>query len=197
MFAQSLLAPGQQSHSACPRSLPQQNPLRRRLAGPIYLQSVARLIIDSRLQLGAIASIRLVACRGLIASRWKGMSALHARADAAQHPAWASPKSLTPRRITGTSQCQSASLGRTLQQCLRYRSVRAAVLPPVAAAIFHSSAAVLPELSMTKYGAEQEAACRAVRLAAKLCQVQRDTSAHSHCTLLVACITSYAQTVLA
>lgn len=125
------------------------------------------------LQLAAIAIIRLVASRGLIASRWKGMSTLHARADAAQRLAWLLPSCVTSRNIT--TSIQPVAFGRTLQQCLRCRSSRAAALPPTAAAVSHSSAAALPELSMTKYGAEQEAACRAVRLAAKLCQVQGTT----------------------
>jgi hypothetical protein len=155
-------------------------------------------ISDSSLQLAAIASIRSVACRGLIFSRWKGMARLHACADAAQHRSRVSPPSVTPRTITRSSQWHCAALGRTLQQRLRCRSFRAAALPPVAAAVFHGSAAALPELSMTKYGAEQEAACRAVRLAAKLCQVRGAPPQPAHAVHAeMACISSYAQTVLA
>jgi hypothetical protein len=144
------------------------------LGKPIHLQLVARWITNSRVQIAAIAFIRLVACRGLIAGRWKGMSTLHARADAARRLAGVSPSCVTPRIIRSI---QSVAVGRALQQCLRCRSISAAALPPIAAAASHRSAVAMPELSMTKYGAEQEAACRAVRLAAKLCQVPGTTSA--------------------
>ena len=129
----------------------------------------------------AIASYRLVACRGLITSRWKGMASLHACADAAvQHLTWASPVSVPPVNSATVSLRQCAAFGRPSRRYPCCPTVRAAALPPVAAAVCHSSVAeALPELGMTKYGAEQEAACRAVRLAARLCQVQGATSACS------------------
>ncbi len=49
---------------------------------------------------------------------------------------------------------------------------KAATLSFVASATARQTAAQAdPAAEMTKYGMEQEAACRAVRLAAKLCQV--------------------------
>jgi hypothetical protein len=105
------------------------------------------------------------------------MASSHARADAAQQLARVSPSLLSSQATAKASQCRVAAPGRLKLRLTCCLTTRAAALPPVAAAVDQHSAAGGSQLSMTKYGREQHAACAAVRLAAKLCQVHGATSA--------------------
>lgn len=162
------------------------------LSVEVHPEAWASTTADPILQLANASNIRetfdaialrcLTAWRGLITGRWHAMPPTPALADAAQQLARVSPSLARPQTTIRSRQCLTAIASAAQYQFSRNsQPPKAAALLVIAAAGGHSTAAAVPE-SMTKYGSEQEAACRAVRLAAKLCQACATCQPCSHCT---------------
>lgn len=126
--------------------------------------------IPSLISVADIALRRLTAVRGLIISRWQDMATPLAIPDACRHLVRTLPPLSCHNRANRASHQQPAASNTLYRRVGCPSTLKAAICSVTAAAGGQGSAAIATEAAMTKYGDEQEAACRAVRLAAKLCQ---------------------------